>query len=121
MFNNHATWPVFSEAWTRTEFDRAVINSPGVLNEGDLKTRIVAVNSYAIGTAPGSRAVVYAQLRMLSSRSPWTRFSMSDCIAAVLRRLTPRLDGMLVQLSIEMAEMDRGSYTRERLGGVVGW
>ena len=45
---------------------------------------------------------------------------MSDRIAAVLRRLTPRPDGMLVQLSIEMAEMNRGSYTRERLGGVVG-
>ena len=46
---------------------------------------------------------------------------MSDRNAAVLRRLTPRLDGMLVQLSIEMVEMNRGSYTRQRLGGVVGW
>ena len=48
-----------------------MISSPGVLNDADLKTRIVALDSYAIGAAHGSCAVAYAPLRLLSGRSPW--------------------------------------------------
>lgn len=105
----------FPEAQTLTELNQAVTSSPEVLNEADLKTRIVAVSSYAIGTAPGPRAFVHAQLRLLSGRSAEAKRDLSDRIAAVLRRLTPKPEGVLVQLSVELVDMDRGSYTKERL------
>lgn len=105
----------FPEAQTLTELNQAVTSSPEVLNEADLKTRIVAAGSYAIGTAPSARAFVHAQLRLLSGRSPEAKRDLSDRIATVLRRLTPKPEGVLVQLSVELADMDRGSYTKERL------
>ena len=105
----------FPEAQVLTELNQTVTSSGEVLNEADLKTRIVAVSSYVIGTAPGPRAFVHAQLRMLSGRSPEAKRDLSDHIAAVLRRLTPKPESMLVQLSVELVDMDRGSYTKERL------
>jgi len=33
----------------------------------------------------------------------------------VLRRLSPKPAGVLVQLSVEIVDMDRGSYVKERL------
>ena len=45
----------FPEAQTLTKLNQAVTSSPEVLNEADLKTRIVATDSYVIGTAPGPR------------------------------------------------------------------
>lgn len=105
----------FPEAQILTELNQAVTSSPEVLNEADLKTRIVATGSYAIGTALGPRAFVHAQLRLLSGRSPEAKRDLSDRIAAVLRRLTPQPEGVLVQLSVELVDMDRGSYTKERL------
>ena len=105
----------FPEAQVLTELNQAVTNSPEVQNESDLKTRLVALNSYAIGTAAGPRALVHAQLRLLSGRTPEAKRDLSDRIAAVLRRLAPRPEGVLVQLSVEVVDMDRGSYTKEKL------
>lgn len=36
-------------------------------------------------------------------------------VAEVLRRLTPRPAGVMVQLSVEIVDMDRPSYVKERL------
>ena len=36
-------------------------------------------------------------------------------IAAVLRERTPKPQGVMVQLSVEIVDMDRGSYVKERL------
>jgi 5-carboxymethyl-2-hydroxymuconate isomerase len=94
-----------------------VTSSPKVLNEADLKTRIVAVDRYVIGTAPGPRAFVHAQLRLLSGRSPEAKRDLSDGIAAVLRRLGRRPEGVLVQLSVELADMDRGLIRKSGFEG----
>ena len=67
------------------------------------------------GTADQPRAFIHAQLRLLSGRTPEAKQGLSECIASVLRRLTPRPAGVLVQLSVEIVDMDRGSYAKERL------
>ncbi|UJB64945.1 5-carboxymethyl-2-hydroxymuconate Delta-isomerase [Acidovorax sp. YS12] len=105
----------FPEAQALTELNAAVCASPEVADEADLKTRIVPVPQFAVGTAPANRAFVHAQLRLLSGRSDAVKKELSDAIAAVLRRLTPQPAGMLVQLSVEIADMDRGSYYKGRL------
>ena len=105
----------FPEAEVLCELNRAVTSSPEVADEADLKSRCVAHGGYAIGTAPDGRAFVHAQLRLLSGRTPEAKQDFSERIAAVLRRLTPRPAGMLVQLSVEIVDMDRPSYVKERL------
>ena len=58
---------------------------------------------------------MHAQLRMLSGRSPEAKKDLTERIAVVLRRLTPRPAGVLVQLSVELVDMDRPSSVNERL------
>jgi len=105
----------FPEAQALTELNQAITASPEVADEADLKTRFVVANSFAIGTAPEPRAFVHAQLRLLSGRTPEAKRDLSERVAAVLRRLAPKPAGVLVQLSVEIVDMDRGSYTKERL------
>lgn len=105
----------FPEAQVLTELNQAVTASPEIADEADLKSRCVVHGSYAIGTAPQERAFVHAQLRLLSGRTPEAKLDFSERIAAVLRRLTPRPAGLQVQLSVEIVDMDRPSYTKERL------
>ena len=105
----------FPEAQALTELNQAVTSSPEVLDEADLKSRFVLVDSFEIGTAPANRAFVHAQLRLLSGRTPEAKKQLSDGIGEILRRLTPHPEGMLVQVSVEIVDMDRGSYHKSKL------
>ena len=60
-------------------------------------------------------AFVHAQLRLLSGRDAETKRDLTGRIADVLRRHAPRPAGVLVQLSVEIVDMDRPSYVKERL------
>ena len=105
----------FPEAQALTELNQAVTSSHEVLDEADLKSRFVLVDSFEIGTAPANRAFVHAQLRLLSGRTPEAKKDLSERVAEVLRRLSPKPAGVMVQLSVEIVDMDRGSYVKERL------
>lgn len=107
--------PHFPEAETLTALNAALCAHPQIPDEADLKTRFVVADSFEIGTAPAQRAFVHAQLRLLAGRSPEAKKELSECIAAVLRERTPRPQGVLVQLSVEVVDMDRPSYAKERL------
>lgn len=109
---NLATFP---EAQALIELNEALTASPEVPDETDLKSRFVLVDSFAIGTLPTQRAFIHAQLRLLSGRTPEAKKDLSARIADVLRRLSPRPEGVLVQLSVEIVDMDRPSYVKERL------
>lgn len=107
--------PHFPEAEALAALNAALCAHPEVQDEADLKTRFVVADSFSIGTAPTHRAFVHAQLRLLSGRTPAAKKELSDRIAAVLRDLTPRPQGVMVQLSVEVVDMDRASYAKERL------
>lgn len=107
--------PHYPEAETLTALNAALCAHPEIQDEADLKTRFVVADSFEIGTAPTQRAFVHAQLRLLAGRSSEAKKELSDRIAAVLRERTPRPPGVMVQLSVEVVDMDRGSYAKERL------
>ncbi|NMM87681.1 5-carboxymethyl-2-hydroxymuconate isomerase [Rhodococcus sp. SRB_17] len=105
----------FPEAEALSELNAAVTASPEIADEADLKSRFVLADSFEVGTAPAQRAFVHAQLRLLSGRSPEAKKDLSERVAGVLRRLAPKPAGVMVQLSVEVVDMDRGSYVKERL------
>ena len=106
----------FPELQVLTALNTAVIASGQVHAETDLKSRIVRTTQFAIGTdRAASRGFVHAELRLLTGRTPEIKRDLSDRIAAVLRELTPKPEGMLVQLSVDIVDMDRGAYTKEKL------
>ena len=98
-----------------TELVATVCAHPSILDELDVKARIAPVQQYAIGTGGGLRGFIHADLRLMSGRTPEAKKELSDRIGDVLRRLTPHPEGMLVQVSVEISDMDRGSYHKSRL------
>ncbi len=110
-----ANLPHYPEAETLTALNATLCAHPQVQDEADLKTRFIVADSFEIGIAPANRAFVHAQLRLLAGRTPEAKKELSDRIAAVLRERTPRPHGVMVQLSVEIVDMDRGSYAKERL------
>ena len=107
--------PAYPEAQALAELNAAVCASPEVLDEADLKSRFVRNASFHVGTVASGRGFVHAQLRLLSGRTPEVKKELSERIAEVLRAHTPRPQGVMVQLSVEVVDMDRGSYAKERL------
>ena len=105
----------FPQAQVLSELNAAVTSSPEIADEADLKSRVRQVQQFAVGTAPDQRAFVHAQLRLLAGRSPEAKADLTERIAAVLRQRMPRPEGVLVQLSVQIVDMDRGSYIKERL------
>ncbi|MET1115712.1 MAG: 5-carboxymethyl-2-hydroxymuconate Delta-isomerase [Comamonas sp.] len=98
-----------------TELVASVCEHPSILEELDVKARIAPTQQYVIGTGSGPRGFIHADLRLMSGRTPEAKKELSDRVAEVLRRLTPHPEGMLVQVSVEISDMDRGSYHKSKL------
>lgn len=97
------------------ELNAVVCAHPSVAEEADVKARIARLASYCIGTQPDNRGFVHVQLRWMQGRSEEAKKQVSDQMAAVLRRLVPRPEGIMVQLSVDIADMDRACYYKGRL------
>ncbi len=100
---------------TLLAINQTLFESGEVQAESDLKSRAIALDAVQIGTAGGVRGFVHVQLRLLAGRTPEAKKSLTERIAVVLRARTPRPAGMLVQLSVEVVDMDRDSYVKEKL------
>lgn len=107
--------PDYPEREALSALNAAVCANPEIAQEADLKSRFVRRASHSVGTAPEPRAFVHAQLRLLAGRSPEAKQDLAGRIAGVLRQCTPRPAGVMVQLSVEIVDMDRPSYVKERL------
>ena len=97
------------------ELNAVVCAHPTVADEADVKARITRLTSYYIGTQPEQRGFVHIQLQLMAGRSEQAKKEMSDALAAVLRRLVPQPEGVMVQLSVDVADMDRAVYFKGRL------
>ncbi len=86
-----------------------------VRQESDLKSRVVSIEQVRIGIAGTPRAFVYAQLRLLAGRSAEAKKELSTRIADALRTHCPRPAGVEVQLSVEIVDMDSGSFSKDLL------
>lgn len=102
----------FPEAETLTALNSALATHPALPDEADIKTRFIVADSFEIGTAPAQRAFVHAQLRLVSGRTPEVKKELSECIAQVLTERTPRPELVSIQISVEIVDMDRGSYSK---------
>ena len=96
------------------ELNAVVCGQPSVADEADVKARIARLSNFFVGTQPEQRGFVHVQLRWLAGRSEQAKKEVSDGLAAVLRQL-PKPEGLMVQLSVEVAELDKPSYFKGRL------
>ena len=99
------------------ELNAVVCGHPTVPDEADVKARIarLAMGNVYIGTQPDNRGFVHVQLQLMAGRSTEAKKEMSDGMAAVLRRLVPHPEGVMVQLSVNVVDMDKATYFKGRL------
>jgi 5-carboxymethyl-2-hydroxymuconate isomerase len=92
--------------------NNALVASGQFAAESDIKSRARKVEHFRVGTGLGERGFVHVKLSLLSGRSPEIKKQLAVSLLAVLQELGPWPAGLSVQCSVEMADMDRGSYAK---------
>lgn len=93
----------------------AVCTHASVADEADVKSRITPLSHYRIGLNSAGRAFAHVELRLMAGRTAEMKKELSDRIAAVLKAQIPAQAGLEVQLSVDIVDMDKPSYFKDKL------
>ena len=85
-------------------------------SEFDIKSRALKVKSFQVGTSLSPRAVIAVKLSLLSGRSPQVKKQLSESLLAALQDVGEWPADMQVQLSVQLVDMDRESYSKVAIG-----
>lgn len=96
--------------------NHALVASGQFTAEFDIKSRAVKVESFRVGTALASRGFIAVRLAMLSGRAPQAKQQLSQSLLAVLQDLGNWPSDVQVQLSVEVRDMDRETYSKVAIG-----
>ncbi|USW02573.1 5-carboxymethyl-2-hydroxymuconate Delta-isomerase [Pseudomonas pergaminensis] len=84
--------------------------------ESDIKSRAVKVESFQVGTSLAPRGFIALRLSLLSGRSVQVKQQLSESLLAALQDLGDWPADIQVQLSVQLVDMDRESYTKIAIG-----
>jgi len=95
---------------------RRLAASSEVEDEADLKARVRCADPFRVGLQDAGRAFIHVTLRILAGRTPEAKKDLSRRVAdGMLEHMPEFPSGLAVHLSVEVVDMDRGSYTKVRL------
>ena len=81
-------------------------------DELDIKSRLVPLNDFLVGTGAAKSGFVHAQLAILSGRSADVKKALSTHLLQALQQSCEWPVDMQVQLSVEIQDIDRASYAK---------
>ena len=85
-------------------------------SEFDIKSRALKVESFQVGTSLSPRAFIAVKLSLLSGRSPQVKKQLSESLLAALQDVGEWPADMQVQLSVQLVDMGRESYSKVAIG-----
>lgn len=94
----------------------AELAASGHFDEPDIKSRAIRLDDYAIGVHNAGRGFVHVRLAILSGRPPEVKQELAAAVAGALHAGVPAVDGLTIQLSAEIADLDRASYAKSIKG-----
>lgn len=95
---------------------RRLAQSPEVTDEADLKLRVVQADHYRVGLADADRAFIHVTVRILEGRTAEQKQDFSQRVLDGMLEHMPALQPALnAHLSVEVQDMDRGSYRKHKL------
>lgn len=103
------------EAALLQALNTVVCNHPTVSDEADMKSRIQRLSSYHIGRNSTGRGFVHVQLSLLCGRSPEIKRQLSEQLGAALHACIAPHPDLEVQLSVDIADMDKDAYFKSKL------
>lgn len=96
---------------TLLALNRKLVES-GQFAENDIKSRARRLDHFRTGIQPDARAFAHITLAILSGRTPEAKQALSAGLLAVLEQSGLGLPGGEVQLSVEIRDIDRASYSK---------
>ncbi|MGY2292654.1 5-carboxymethyl-2-hydroxymuconate Delta-isomerase [Pseudomonas sp. SDO528_S397] len=84
--------------------------------EADIKSRARKVERFQVGTALTPRGFIAVKLSLLSGRSPQVKKQLSESLLAALQDHGEWPEGVQVQISVQVVDMDRESYSKVVIG-----
>jgi len=97
--------------------NHALIGSGQFSHESDVKARAVRLDSFRVGTALAERGFVHVKLAILSGRPPAVKKQLSDSLLPILTEACAALQGIDIQMAVEILDIDRDSYANHRITG----
>ncbi|MCD9087730.1 5-carboxymethyl-2-hydroxymuconate Delta-isomerase [Stenotrophomonas sp. SY1] len=88
----------------------------GQFQEADIKSRAIAFDDFAIGSTDTARAFVAAKLSILSGRTAQTKREIAQALLVALEAAIAA-DGLELQTSVEILDIDRDSYAKSHRHG----
>lgn len=106
--------PRFDAANALRELNGALIESK-LFEEADVKSRAYSVDTFLIGVSPAPRGFVHVRLAILSGRSEQLKRDLSASLLRTLKNRCELMAGGEIQLSVEVQDIERGSYAKATL------
>jgi len=80
------------------------------------KSRVVTLDKYRVGDGAEDKAFAHLTIRIFAGRSPAVKTELGRAGLALLKRhLADAGDGLDIQLTVEIRDIDREAYFKERL------
>jgi len=96
----------------------AALLSSGQFQEPDIKSRCVTLSTYRQGTENVDRAFVHATLQIMDGRDQAVRKELAQLVCnAIAEMVRPGASGQNVQVTVNVVEMERATYTKQIVGG----
>lgn len=84
----------------------------GHFSEADIKSRALRHEQFRVGTAAEGRGFVHLSLWLLSGRPENVKQALSRGLLEALEQTFIKPDGMDVQLSVQVQDMERSTYSK---------
>ena len=106
-----ANLPGFDAAATLAACNEFLADT-GHFSEADIKIRVVRHDQFRVGTAREGRGFVHVTLWLLSGRPENVKQALSRGVLEALEQTFTKPEGLDVQLSVQMQDMERSTYSK---------
>ncbi|MBB5392737.1 MULTISPECIES: 5-carboxymethyl-2-hydroxymuconate Delta-isomerase [unclassified Herbaspirillum] len=100
---------------TLLRLNEALVGS-GHFDENSIKARAIRLDDYVVGTQPQARrAFLHLRLTILSGRTLEVKKEITDLLVATVQKEQEWPDGMQVQITADVSDMQREIYGKLKL------
>jgi 5-carboxymethyl-2-hydroxymuconate isomerase len=79
------------------------------------KTRLVELGDVVIGDGSDANAMIHVDVRILSGRTPAQKRQLGEAVMAALAAAVAKPEGLDLQFTVEVRDLDRDNYHKQRL------
>lgn len=95
--------------------NQRLAESPEVADEADLKARVIPAEHYRVGLVDSGRGFIHVTVRIMAGRNVEAKQDFSQRVVEGMLEHMPSFDDITVHLSVDVVDMEWGSYRKVKL------